>query len=64
MLSHYEIKTKDDRTNALHEAMQQIALAGLYRGRYFDRTASYGTTCLRIFYGLQRFSGDMDFLLL
>jgi hypothetical protein len=30
MLSRYEIKTKDDSTNALHEVMQQIALAGLY----------------------------------
>jgi predicted nucleotidyltransferase component of viral defense system len=64
MLSRYEIKTKDDRTNALHEVMQQIALAGLYRGGFFDRAAFYGGTCLRIFYGLQRFSEDMDFSLL
>lgn len=64
MLSRYEMRTKDDRTNALHEVMQQIALAGLYRGGFFDRTAFYGGTCLRIFYGLQRFSGDMDFSLL
>ena len=64
MLSRYEMRTKDDRTNALHEVMQQIALAGLYRGGFFDRTAFYGGTCLRIFYGLQRFSEDMDFSLL
>jgi predicted nucleotidyltransferase component of viral defense system len=64
MLSHYEIKTKDDRTNALHEVMQQIALAGLYRGGFFDKAAFYGGTCLRIFYGMQRFSEDMDFSLL
>ena len=64
MLSRYEIHTKDDRTNALHEVMQQIALAGLYRGGFFDRAAFYGGTCLRIFYGLQRFSEDMDFSLL
>lgn len=64
MLSRYEIRTKDDRTNALHEVMQQIALAGLYRGGFFDKAAFYGGTCLRIFYGLQRFSEDMDFSLL
>jgi predicted nucleotidyltransferase component of viral defense system len=64
MLSRYEIRTKDDRTNALHEVMQQIALAGLYRGSFFDKAAFYGGTCLRIFYGLQRFSEDMNFSLL
>ena len=64
MLSHYEIHTKDDRTNALHEVMQQITLAGLYRGGFFDKAAFYGGTCLRIFYGMQRFSEDMDFSLL
>lgn len=64
MLSRYEIRTKDDYTNALHEVMQQVTLAGLYRAGFFDKTALYGGTCLRIFYNLQRFSQDMDFSLL
>jgi len=64
MLSRYEILTKDDERNAKHEVMQQIALAGLYRAQFFDKAAFYGGTCLRIFHGLQRFSGDMDFSLL
>ena len=64
MLSRYPIATKEDLRNATHEVMQQIALAGLYRGGFFDRAAFYGGTCLRIFYGLQRFSEDMDFSLL
>jgi len=64
MLSRYPIATKDDLTNATHEVMQQITLAGLYRGGFFDHAAFYGGTCLRIFYGLQRFSEDMDFSLL
>jgi len=64
MLSRYPIATKDDLTNATHEVMQQITLAGLYRGGFFDRAAFYGGTCLRIFYGLQRFSEDLDFSLL
>jgi len=64
MLSHYPIVTKDDLNNATHEVMQQIVLASLYRSGFFDRAAFYGGTCLRIFYGLQRFSEDMDFSLL
>ncbi|NCB69910.1 MAG: nucleotidyl transferase AbiEii/AbiGii toxin family protein [Bacteroidia bacterium] len=64
MLSRYEIQTKDDYTNALHEVMQQIALAGLYRGGFFNKAAFYGGSCLRIFHQLQRFSEDMDFSLL
>lgn len=64
MLSRYEIKTNDDHNNALHEVMQQIALAGLYRGGFFEHAAFYGGTCLRIFHQLQRFSEDMDFSLL
>lgn len=42
--------------------MQQIALAGLYRGGFFEKAAFYGGTALRIFYGLNRFSEDLDFL--
>ncbi len=64
MLARYEIKTNDDNINAQHEVMQQIALAGLYRGGFFNKAAFYGGTCLRIFYGLERFSEDMDFSLL
>jgi len=44
--------------------MQQVALAGLQRGGFFDKAAFYGGTCLRIFHGLGRYSEDMDFSLL
>ena len=64
MLSRYKLLTRDDERNAKHEVMQQIALAGLYRSRFFDKAAFYGGTCLRIFHDLQRFSEDMDFSLL
>lgn len=64
MLSRYVVKTNDDLLNAQHEVMQQIVLAGLYRGGFFNKAAFYGGTCLRIFYGIQRFSEDMDFSLL
>jgi predicted nucleotidyltransferase component of viral defense system len=64
MMARYAIQTADDRTNALHEVMQQIALAGLYRAGFFNKAAFYGGTCLRIFHSLPRFSEDLDFSLL
>ena len=48
----------------LHEAIQQAALAGLYRAGFFNKAAFYGGTCLRIFHGLDRFSEDLDFSLI
>lgn len=64
MLSKYQIVSDKDRRNAIYEVMQQITLAGLYRGGFFDKSAFYGGTCLRIFHKLDRFSEDMDFSLL
>lgn len=63
MLGRYEIKTGQEKRNAINEVMQEIALAGLYRGGFFDKAAFYGGTCLRVFHGLPRFSEDMDFSL-
>lgn len=48
----------------MREIMQEIALAGLYRAGFFQHAAFYGGTALRIFYGLPRFSEDLDFSLL
>jgi predicted nucleotidyltransferase component of viral defense system len=64
MLARYSPVTKVEKQNATHEVMQEIVLAGLYKAGFFDRAAFYGGTCLRIFYGLQRFSEDLDFSLL
>jgi predicted nucleotidyltransferase component of viral defense system len=64
MMARYTIRTEDDQINAIREIMQQIALAGLYRGGFFNKAAFYGGTCLSIFYGSERFSEDMDFSLL
>ena len=64
MLSRYEIKTNEDKHNAIHEVMHQITLSALHRAGFFDKAAFYGGTCLRIFYDLPRFSEDMDFSLL
>lgn len=64
MLVGYDLTTVQNRRNALFEVNQQIILAGLYNGGFFDEVAFYGGTCLRIFHNLQRFSEDLDFSLL
>lgn len=64
MLEKYDMTMADGAVNGLREVMQEVALAGLYRGGFFDKAAFYGGTCLRIFYGLPRFSEDLDFSLL
>jgi predicted nucleotidyltransferase component of viral defense system len=64
MLSKYDTSTQAAKRNATFEVTQQIALAGLQRGGFFEKAAFYGGTCLRIFHHLQRYSEDMDFTLL
>ena len=63
-LASYEPKTAQATEAALREIMQEVALAGLYRANFFKEAAFYGGTALRVFYGLDRFSEDLDFSLL
>lgn len=63
-IEEYKSKTEADLQSAFREIMQEVALAGLYRAGFFKEAAFYGGTCLRIFYGLPRFSEDLDFTLL
>lgn len=60
----YRLSNQEDATHALREIMQEMALAGLYRSGFFKKAAFYGGTALRIFYGLNRYSEDLDFSLL
>jgi predicted nucleotidyltransferase component of viral defense system len=64
MISKYECRSAEDYTHALREIMQEIALLGLWRSKFFEKAAFYGGTALRILYGLDRFSEDLDFSLL
>ena len=64
MLGRYRPSTSRDYENALKEIIQEIALLGLWRGKFFEHAALYGGTALRILYGLDRFSEDLDFSLL
>ena len=62
-LTQYEINSARDEMNARREIFQEITLAGLSRGKFFEKASFYGGTALRIFYGLDRFSEDLDFTL-
>lgn len=64
MLEPYACKTRDDYVNAIREILQQLALLGLWRSKFFEHAAFYGGTALRILHGLDRYSEDLDFSLL
>lgn len=64
MLARYACHSLNDYENALKEIIQEIALLGLWRSKFFEHAAFYGGTALRILYGLDRFSEDLDFSLL
>ncbi len=64
MLERYQNRSLQDHEQALREILQEIALVGLWRGKFFEHAAFYGGTALRILYGLDRFSEDLDFTLL
>ena len=64
MLARYERRRVEDDVKALREILQEIALLGLWRSRFFEKAAFYGGTALRILHGLDRYSEDLDFSLL
>lgn len=63
-LDSYKPANEQEAKDALREMMQEIALSGLYRAGFFEKAAFYSGTALRMFYGLDRFSEDLDFSLL
>lgn len=64
MLAKYESMRLEDTMRALREIMQEIALLGLWRSKFFENAAFYGGTAMRVLYGLDRFSEDLDFSLI
>ncbi len=62
-LDSYHCKTALEEELALREITQEVALAALARTDFFMFAAFQGGTCLRIFYGTNRFSEDFDFIL-
>ncbi|TPV34074.1 nucleotidyl transferase AbiEii/AbiGii toxin family protein [Paucihalobacter ruber] len=63
-IAEYNPKNEEEIVAALREIMQEITLAGLSRTDFFEKAAFYGGTALHIFYGLDRYSEDLDFSLL
>lgn len=64
LLKRYTCQTRAQYERALKEIIQEITLVALWRVRFFEHAAFYGGTALRILYGLDRFSEDLDFTLL
>jgi predicted nucleotidyltransferase component of viral defense system len=62
-LSSYDCKSELEEEHAIREITQEVALAALGRTDFFKHGVFQGGTCLRIFYGLNRFSEDLDFIL-
>lgn len=62
-LLNYQCQTVLEQENALKEIAQEIALMALSRNGFFRIASFQGGTCLRILYGLERFSEDLDFVL-
>lgn len=63
-IAEYKPRNEEEILAALREIMQEITLAALSRTDFFEKAAFYGGTALRIFYGLDRYSEDLDFSLL
>src|SRR3989338_8121758 len=62
-LDEYKPLDALEEENSLKEVSQEIILSGLSRAGFFKIAAFMGGTCLRICFGLRRFSEDLDFAL-
>jgi len=62
-LAQYAIDGAEQQEQALKEMLQELTLYALWRAGFFNIAAFQGGTCLRILYGLPRFSEDLDFIL-
>lgn len=63
-LANYQSQTPIEEEQALKEITQEVILMSLSRQDFFSQAEFHGGTALRILYGLQRFSEDLDFALL
>lgn len=62
-LDRYQTANESEQEYAIKEVTQEIVLYALYRQGFFEVAAFQGGTALRILYGLNRFSEDLDFAL-
>ena len=62
-LADYGAVNQLEEEYAVKEILQDIALYGLWRTGFFEVAGFQGGTSLRILYGMERFSEDLDFIL-
>jgi predicted nucleotidyltransferase component of viral defense system len=62
-IADYKPVNSLEQENVIQELMQCFVLASLSRARFFGDAGFHGGTCLRLLFGLNRFSEDLDFLL-
>jgi len=62
-LDSYNCKSNIEEEHAIREITREVVLAALGRTEFFKEALLQGGTCLRVFYGLNRFSEDLDFIL-
>lgn len=63
LINSYGVKSPNEAKLAIREILQNLILIGLSRANFFNHASFYGGTALRIFYGLNRYSEDLDFTL-
>jgi predicted nucleotidyltransferase component of viral defense system len=63
-LKGYKTSTPQLQASACKEILQELILLGLSRTDFFSKAAFHGGTAFRILYGLDRFSEDLDFVLI
>ncbi|HOV17375.1 MAG TPA: nucleotidyl transferase AbiEii/AbiGii toxin family protein [Candidatus Cloacimonadota bacterium] len=64
LLQRFSPVSKEDYVKSIKRLIQEFALIGLWRAKFFESCAFYGGTAHRICYDLPRFSKDLDFTLL
>lgn len=62
-LKSYAATNAVEEEHAVKEILQEVALYGLWRAKFFEVALFQGGTSLRILHQLPRFSEDLDFLL-
>lgn len=63
MISKYNPTDIKKEKNAIKEVLQELIISALSKTDFFDKAVFCGGTSLRIVYGLNRFSEDLDFSL-
>lgn len=63
-LDAYKVTNPLEEENVLKEIVQEIMLFALWKADFFEVAAFQGGTSLRVLHGLNRFSEDIDFILL